>query len=70
MDADFEVVTVERPLLLSGRAAARWLGLDAATFRALALENDLQPVSTGKRLFWKRAELARLAGLVPGGESA
>jgi len=59
---------VER-LLLSGHQASDYLGIDPSTFRALAKENKLEPVSTGRRKFWRRAELERLAGLMPAKEN-
>lgn len=60
-----EVITVEYapPLLLSGRASARLLGIDPKTFRTLAAENGLQPVSSGHRKYWKRLEIERLAAI-------
>jgi hypothetical protein len=55
-----EAIEVEPLQLLSGRAASRALGVDSKTFLAIAETNGLTPVSSGKRLFWRLAEIQQL----------
>jgi hypothetical protein len=56
-------IVVNTPLLISGRAAARLLGIDTKTFQGVVKANSLQTVSTGKRQMFRRPEIERLAGI-------
>jgi predicted DNA-binding transcriptional regulator AlpA len=61
--AERENALKDTALLISGRQAARLLGIDRATFQGVATANNLQPVSTGKSTLWRRLEIEALVGL-------
>ena len=52
-----------QPLLLTTKGAAELLGIHRLSFPALARTEGLTAVSTGRRRYWKRAEVLHLAGL-------
>jgi len=66
--AEQGAIVENQPLLISARAASRWLGVDNKTFAGIAAAQRLTPVSTGRTWLWRRAEVERLAGLPVEGE--
>jgi hypothetical protein len=61
-----EITVDNKPLLITGSAASRLLGIDRNTFRRLAQAEGLSTVSTGRSKMFKRMEVERLAGIGEG----
>jgi hypothetical protein len=53
-------IEVERRILVSGSAAARIAGVNRKTWPAIAAQHKIEPVSTGRRLLWRRLDVEAL----------